>query len=100
MSPPGLSGPFALSLLFIIRPMTCQRLTAAEVLELVSLRSLMASGAARAIREGAGISLSEAAQSCGTYPSTILRWERKEQVPHGHRAVEYGRLLVRLMERQ
>ncbi len=75
-----------------------ERMTAAELVELKQVRALAASGVARTVRTGARLSLTEVARSCGTHPSTVLRWERGEQVPHGRIAIAYGRLLMRLLE--
>jgi DNA-binding XRE family transcriptional regulator len=48
------------------------------------------------IRAQAGVSLAEMAEPIGVAPSTILRWERGERVPHGAAAVRYGELLDEL----
>lgn len=68
--------------------------------ELARIRSLVGTGAARPIRQNAGLSLGEIAKSIGVSPGTVLRWENRERVPHGAPAVAYGRLLATLLEQQ
>ncbi len=68
-----------------------------EVVELSRCRSLVASGAARSIREAAGLSLSEVAGAVGVSKAAIMLWERGDRVPRGAPALAYGRLLQELM---
>ncbi len=61
------------------------------------VRSLVEqSGAARAVRESAGLSLEEVAAAVGVTGSAVGRWERGERIPRGPRALIYARLLERL----
>ena len=64
--------------------------------ELIRIRRLTASGAARAIRESAGLSLSEAEAESGVHRTTIWRWEAGERTPHGEPAVRYLEFLDEL----
>lgn len=61
-------------------------------------RRLAKSGGARAIREGAGLSLRDLANELGVYPATISRWERGERVPRGDVAERWARVLKRLSQ--
>ena len=74
-------------------------MTTNELEELRRIRALTASGAARAARQAAHLSLAELAGPCETWPSTIYRWEKGLQSPHGRSALTYGRLIGRLLER-
>jgi len=58
----------------------------------------VSSGAARAVRVGAGLSLGEMGRGVGpgVSPSTVLRWERGDRTPRGELAVSYLELLDRL----
>jgi len=73
--------------------LTCDTL---DVVQLARVRRLTKSGAAKAIRIGAGLSLPELAAAVGVSPVTVWRWEGGVRVPHGARALAYGRLLDRL----
>lgn len=53
-------------------------------------------GAARAVREGAGLSLEEVAAAVGVTGSAVGRWERGERIPRGPKALVYARLMERL----
>ena len=68
-------------------------------IELVKVRGLAKSGAARAIREGAGLSLGEVASAVGVAKTTVYRWESGDRRPRGDRAIAYGQLLTDLMAR-
>ena len=59
-------------------------------------RRLAKNGGARAIRQGAGLSLRDIARELDVYPMTVLRWERGERVPRAEAAERYARLLKRL----
>ncbi len=56
-------------------------------------------GAARAVREAAGLSLEEVAAAVGVTGSAIGRWERGERIPRGPKALVYARLMERLNRR-
>lgn len=73
---------------------------AESLVELASVRGLVRTGAARAIRQNAGLSLGEVAGTIGVSAGTILRWETQTRVPHGEAAVAYGRLLRSLVAQQ
>jgi DNA-binding transcriptional regulator YiaG len=68
-----------------------------DLVDLQKVRALGQSGALRLIR--GSLSLRDIAEPVGVAPSTILRWERGERVPHGPAAVRYGQLLQRLMQK-
>lgn len=68
-----------------------------DLQELSALRTLLRSGAAGSIRTAAGLSLGEVAAVLGTSKTTVLRWERGENVPRGELALAYWRLLQTLM---
>ena len=67
-----------------------------DAVRLTRLRRLTESGAARAIRESAGLSLSEASASAKVDRTTIHRWERGQRKPHGRAALRYLALLEEL----
>jgi DNA-binding transcriptional regulator YiaG len=69
-----------------------------DLLELSQARCLVASGATRSIRVAAGLSLRDVASTLGVAPSTVLRWERGEQVPGKVAGPAYARLLQALVE--
>ena len=71
----------------------------ADVAQLAEVRALAASGAARSIRLGARLSLSEVADQLGVSTSTVFRWERGQRNPRGEAALRYGALLAELMDR-
>lgn len=61
--------------------------------ELSRVRRLAVTGAARALRENAGLSLSEVALDSGVHKTTISRWERGLRRPRGEAAARYLRVL-------
>ena len=71
-----------------------------DVTKLAAVRALAASGAARSIRLGARLSLSEVANQIGVSTSTVFRWEQGQRHPRGQAALRYGLLLAKLMGRQ
>jgi len=71
--------------------------TPAELARVAQARQHAASGTGRLIRKQAGLSLGEVARVLDCSPSTVLRWERCEDAPSGHRAVRYAELLERLL---
>ena len=70
-----------------------------DVSRLAAVRARAASGAARSIRRGAGLSLSEVADQIEVSTSTVFRWERRQRKPRGEAALRYGSLLDELMAR-
>jgi DNA-binding transcriptional regulator YiaG len=60
---------------------------------LVRVRKLAASGAARAIREAAGLSLAELGYAAGVSKSCVWRWETQRRRPRGEAAARYLRVL-------
>jgi DNA-binding transcriptional regulator YiaG len=60
---------------------------------LVRVRKLAASGAARAIRQAAGLSLAELARAAEVDKSTVWRWEMRRRRPRGAAAERYLRVL-------
>ena len=67
-----------------------------DATRLIRMRTLAATGAARAIRESAGLSLTEAAAGSSVNRITIHRWEKGERRPHGEAALRYLSLLEEL----
>jgi DNA-binding transcriptional regulator YiaG len=67
-----------------------------ETMRLVLVRRMAASGAAKAIREAAGLSLSEAAAGAGVATMTVWRWENNSRRPSGAAALRYLALLEEL----
>ena len=57
---------------------------------------MAANGAARAIREAAGLSLGEAGKAAGLHKATIHRYERGLRRPRGAAAAKYLALLDEL----
>jgi transcriptional regulator with XRE-family HTH domain len=64
-----------------------------DPIALARLRRRIKSGAARDIRQNAGLSLAEVADPTKVSPSTVLRWERGECMPHGEKAERYAGIL-------
>jgi DNA-binding XRE family transcriptional regulator len=67
-----------------------------DAVKLTRVRKLFESGAARAIRESAGLSYTEAAASADVDRVTIHRWEKGQRRPHGDAAIRYLALLDEL----
>ena len=67
-----------------------------DAVQLTRIRKLMDSGAARAIRESAGLSYSEASDGAKVNRITIFRWEHGQRRPHGDAALRYLALLDEL----
>jgi DNA-binding transcriptional regulator YiaG len=67
-----------------------------DAMRLTRVRRLVESGAARAIRESAGLSLSEASAGANVNRITIHRWEHGQRKPHGEAALRYLALLEEL----
>ncbi len=57
--------------------------------DLIRVRRLVSTGAARAIREGAGLSYGELAKEAGVDKSSVFRWERGLRRPRGEAAARY-----------
>lgn len=72
-------------------------MTTEDLPVLARTRQRCSSGAARAIRMSAGVSLSEVAAACGVSFSTVWRWEHGQRAPHGEPGLLYGRLLDDLL---
>jgi transcriptional regulator with XRE-family HTH domain len=56
-------------------------------------RRVAASGAARHLREAAGVHAAEIARQLNVSPAAISRWERGERSPRPQHAEAWGRLL-------
>jgi len=69
-----------------------------ELESIAYARRLVASGAARSIREDAQLSLSDVAAALGVDPATVLHWERGTRRPRAENALVYTRLLKRLQD--
>jgi transcriptional regulator with XRE-family HTH domain len=67
-----------------------------EIEDVVWIRRLAQNGGARAIRQGAGISLSEVARVIDVTPGAISRWERGQRTPRIDEAQRWALLLRRL----
>jgi len=67
-----------------------------DALALVRVRALVRSGAARRVRQAAGLTKVEVARSIGTSHACVSRWEDGLRVPQGAPAIRYLRLLERL----
>jgi transcriptional regulator with XRE-family HTH domain len=70
-----------------------------DVAQLAKVRGLTASGAAKAARLGARVTLREVAAASGLGVSTICRYERGERVPRGAGALRYLAVLEGLLAR-
>lgn len=68
-----------------------------ELDDLIWMRRACKSGAARAARTAAGLSLAEASGPADVDPSTLHKWESGQRVPHGPGALRYARVLRHLM---
>jgi DNA-binding transcriptional regulator YiaG len=67
--------------------------------DIVRVRRLASTGAARALREDAGLSLAEAASDIEVDRTTLWRWEVGRLKPRGERAARYLRFLEELSSR-
>ena len=67
-----------------------------DALQLVRVRAAARTGAARRIREAAGLTRTEVGRSIGKSHACISRWEDGSRVPQGDPAIRYLRLLERL----
>lgn len=67
-----------------------------RLLAIREARALAGSGQARALRQRAGLSLSEVAEALGVEGTTVWRWEEGKSTPRSQIAVEYRELLRRL----
>jgi DNA-binding transcriptional regulator YiaG len=72
------------------------RAMSSDVARLARVRRLAASGAARAIREEAGLSLTELAAGVQVDRVTVHRWERGSRRPTGPAALRYLDVLEEL----
>ncbi|HYN64055.1 MAG TPA: helix-turn-helix transcriptional regulator [Candidatus Limnocylindrales bacterium] len=61
--------------------------------QLALVRRMARTGAARAMREEAAISLREMAEAVGTSRASLSRWERFEAVPRAEAALRWARVL-------
>lgn len=64
-----------------------------ETTDLIRVRRMVETGAAKAVREAAGLSLAEIAKAADVTRATVWRWEAGERRPHGAAAVRYMRVL-------
>lgn len=67
-------------------------------IELARIRELARNGTARRIREQAGLSRREMAESLGIHETTVQKWENGTRAPHGERALRFANLLRELAE--
>lgn len=66
---------------------------ASRELQLVALRSLIASGSAKRTRVASGMSLKSVADAVGTNFTTVWRWENRKSKPSSDAAIRYLDLL-------
>lgn len=72
-------------------------MTTTNAERLAWMRRLVATpGAAKAVREAAGLSQVELAAALKVTQTAVSRWERGERIPRGQAAQDYARLLDRL----
>ena len=64
-----------------------------DTTDLIRVRRMVETGAARAIRLAAGLSLAEIARAADVTRATVWRWEAGERRPHGPAASRYLRVL-------
>jgi DNA-binding transcriptional regulator YiaG len=69
-----------------------------DILLLAKARQLAVSGEAQKIRDAAGLSLRDIAAAVGVSQTTVWRWERGAQAPHGPGATAWALLLRDLQE--
>ncbi len=69
-----------------------------EVVALAAVRRMVSSGAARTIRQRAGVSQAELARSIGATPGAVSQWENGGRVPHGELALRLLATLIALDE--
>ena len=72
--------------------MTTQPETVGDLERLRRVRALVASGAARSVRVGSGLSQAEVARAAGLSWRTVHRYEARAVVPRGPAALRYGDL--------
>jgi transcriptional regulator with XRE-family HTH domain len=68
----------------------------ANLVLLAQARRLAKSGAGRMVRLSNALSLQDVAGKIGASPTTVLRWERQQRVPHGEAAERWALLLSEL----
>lgn len=71
-------------------------MTSQELAELARVRRQCKSGAAKAIRLSAGVSIVEVSSVTGAALSTVWRWENGQRAPHGAVGLAYSRLIDEL----
>ena len=64
---------------------------------LMRVRALVKAGTAKAVRDAAGLGVTEMARAARVSPRSVYRWERGLAQPHGPAALRYGHLLTELM---
>jgi DNA-binding transcriptional regulator YiaG len=72
---------------------------ASDLDRLLWLRTLLESGLASRVRQGAGLSQSDLARAVRVTPATVCRWENRTRNPRGANALAYAEILERLMAR-
>jgi DNA-binding transcriptional regulator YiaG len=71
-----------------------------DLIQLAHIRALTSSGAARALRLSARLSLGEVSREIGVGAPTLFRWEVGERSPQlSPQVLAYGRLLDQLANR-
>jgi transcriptional regulator with XRE-family HTH domain len=65
---------------------------------IAAAREWASSGAARIVRQAAGMSVREMAELVGVSPHTIGRWENRITRPRGNPGARYGDVLRTLMD--
>lgn len=70
-----------------------------DATKLIRVRRMAATGAARSIRQEAGLSLTELAEAADVHRTTIFRWEHGQRRPRGAPALRYLAVLEELSAR-
>jgi transcriptional regulator with XRE-family HTH domain len=67
-----------------------------NLLKLAQARRLAKNGTGRMIRVSHGLSLKDIGNAIYASPTTVLRWERFQRVPHGEAAERWAELIEKL----
>lgn len=74
-------------------PLPLPSMRTTQALQVVRVRDLVRTGEVGRSRERAGLSKREVAGAIDVSPSTVMRWERGERVPHASEGLRYLALL-------
>ena len=70
-----------------------------SLVALMRARDLAKSGAGRAARIGAGLSIREMSRAVGASPAAIYRWEKGERLPRSDAGIRWAREVMKLLSR-